>query len=308
MIAASTAAYGVEHGSLRVMAGVGPPSTVCSADLGKVVDGVPAQAMTVPPDQAPNHAALADAATADVISADVPSTDVISADDAEDEPETGPLRRCIVTRERHPKERMIRFVIGPDRALVPDLAARLPGRGIWLSASGDVLQHAGAQGDAYRQLVRAFARAARGQVSVPPNLSDMLEAALLRRIGEFLGLARRAGQAIAGFEKAREWVRGGQASVAVQASDGSEAERTRFLSGAAASISVIDPLPAEALGRIFAKDHVVHVAIAPGKLANALVNEAGRLAGLRGFGRVSMGTDRRATAGVNIEVGATGKA
>ncbi len=280
------------------MGGADLPSTTCRVDLGKVVEGLPAQAMTVRPDQAPNQAALADAATAEVL----------SGDDTADEPETGPLRRCIVTRERQPKEGMIRFVIGPDRALVPDLAARLPGRGIWLSASGDVLQHGGAQGDAYRQLVRAFARAARGPVSVPPNLRDMLEAALLRRIGELLGLARRAGQAIAGFEKAREWVRGGQAGVAVQASDGSEAERIRFLSGAAASVCVIDPLPAETLGRIFAKDHVVHVAVAPGKLANALVTEAGRLAGLRGFGRVSMGTDRRETAGVNIEVGATGKA
>ena len=41
----------------------------------------------------------------------------------DDEPETGPLRRCIVTRERLPKERMIRFVVGPDGAIVPDLAA-----------------------------------------------------------------------------------------------------------------------------------------------------------------------------------------
>jgi hypothetical protein len=55
---------------------------------------------------------------------------------ADDEPETGPLRRCVVTRERLPKERMIRFVVAPDRRLVPDLVATLPGRGIWLSAPG----------------------------------------------------------------------------------------------------------------------------------------------------------------------------
>ena len=60
--------------------------------------------------------------------------------DGEPEPETGPLRQCIVTRERLPKERMIRFVIGPDHQLVPDLVARLPGRGMWLSASGDVVE------------------------------------------------------------------------------------------------------------------------------------------------------------------------
>ena len=146
--------------------------------------------------------------------------------------ETGPLRRCIVTRERLPKERMIRFVVGPDRALVPDLTATLPGRGIWLSASGDVLETARAQGG----LGRAFARAARGPVSVPPDLPAVLEAALVRRIGELLGLARRAGQAVAGFDKAREWLRTGRARLVLQASDGSAAERARFLSGAADSV------------------------------------------------------------------------
>src|SRR5579859_3654258 len=77
----------------------------------------------------------------------------IAGDDEADEaePETGPLRRCIVTRERLPKERMIRFVVGPDRQIVPDLAAKLPGRGIWLSASWDVLQSNGAPGYKGRQ-------------------------------------------------------------------------------------------------------------------------------------------------------------
>ena len=138
-----------------------------------------------------------------------------------DEPETGPLRRCIVTRERLPKERMIRFVIGPDRQVVPDLAARLPGRGIWLSASRgcDTVASAGDEGrqkerqtggSADRHLARAFARAARGPVSLPSDLSGLLQAALVRRISEILGLTRRAGQAIAGFEKAREVLRLGR--------------------------------------------------------------------------------------------------
>src|SRR5579883_3551131 len=111
--------------------------------------------------------------------------------DEEDEPEeTGPFRRCIVTRQRLPKDKMIRFVVGPDQSLVPDLAATLPGRGIWLSACGDVLETARAQGG----LGRAFARATRGSVIVPPDLPAVLEAALVRRISELLGLARRAGQ------------------------------------------------------------------------------------------------------------------
>jgi predicted RNA-binding protein YlxR (DUF448 family) len=229
---------------------------------------------------------------------------LLADDDAHEEPETGPLRRCIITRDRLPKERMIRFVVGPDRAIVPDLAARLPGRGIWLSASGDVLLSPSAARDGGRQLVRAFARAARGPVTVPPNLVDMLDATLTRRISDTLGLARRAGQAIAGFEKAREWVRAGRVRVVVQASDGSPAEKARFLSGGDAIIAV-DPLPARELGRIFARDHVVHVAVAPGRLAETLALDAGRLAGLRQ--RIGDGVERFATSG-NAEAGATGKA
>jgi predicted RNA-binding protein YlxR (DUF448 family) len=201
------------------------------------------------------------------------------ADDeaAEDEAETGPLRRCVVTRARQPKERMIRFVVGPDRTLVPDLAATLPGRGIWLSARGDVLETARAQGG----LGRVFARAARGPVMVPPDLPAVLEAALVRRIGELLGLARRAGQAVAGFDKAREWLRAGRGRLILQASDGSAAERARFLSGAADSVTVLDPLPAAVLGRVFGRDHVVHVVIAPGRLGERLAIEATRLSGLK---------------------------
>jgi uncharacterized protein len=195
----------------------------------------------------------------------------------EDEAETGPLRRCIVTRERLPKEQLIRFVVGPDKTLVPDLTATLPGRGIWLSASGDVLETARAQGG----LGRVFARAARGPVVVPSDLSGVLEAALARRIGELLGLARRAGQAVAGFDKAREWLRAGRSRLILQASDGSAAERARFLSGGGEGVTVVDPLTAAALGQVFGRDHVVHVAIAPGRLGERLAVEAARLRGLR---------------------------
>ncbi|MEJ0018238.1 MAG: DUF448 domain-containing protein [Acetobacteraceae bacterium] len=184
----------------------------------------------------------------------------------------------MVTRERLPKERMIRFVVGPGRAVVADLTATLPGRGIWLSACGDVLETARAQGG----LGRAFARAARGPVIVPPDLPAELDAALARRIGELLGLARRAGQAVAGFDRAREWLRAGRGRLILQASDGSAAERARFLAGAGEGITVLDPLPGSALGRVFGRDHVVHVAISSGRLGERLAIEAARLQGLRG--------------------------
>ena len=201
-----------------------------------------------------------------------PVTPEAVADDDADETESGPLRRCVVTRERLPKEKMIRFVVGPERRIVPDLAARLPGRGIWLSARGDVLETARTRG--------AFARAARGAVTVPPDLTSGLTAALARRIGDTLGLARRAGQAVAGFARAQEWLKGGRAAVVLEASDGSPEERARFLGGWAGKVAVLAPLDGFGLGAVFGRDHVVHVAVAPGRLAEVLRIEAGRLAGL----------------------------
>ena len=167
---------------------------------------------------------------------------------------------------------MLRFVIGPDRALVPDLAARLPGRGIWLSARRDVLETARTRG--------AFAKAARGPVTVPSDFSVILQAGLARRIGDLLGFARRAGQAVCGFQKAREWVSAGRAGLVAQASDGSLEERARLVGGRA--LVVIAPLPASTLGAVFGRDHVVHVAVAHGRLAEAIVIETERLAGVAG--------------------------
>ena len=207
-----------------------------------------------------------------------PHGEAEEGDQGDAQEETGPLRRCVATRERLPKERMIRFVVAPDRTLVPDLTATLPGRGMWLSATRDVLEIGRNKGT----LARAFARAARSPIQLPPDLPALLEAALVRRIGELLGLARRAGQAVAGFDKAREWLRGGRARLVLQASDGSEGECARFLSGSGRTILVLDPLPAAMLGRMFGRDQVVHVAVAPGRLAERLRVEANRLAGLRG--------------------------
>lgn len=247
------------------------------------------------------------------------TTEPENSEREDDETERGPLRRCIVTRERLPKERMIRFVLGPDRQIVPDMAAKLPGRGMWLSASWDVVnsesvgdggrrdgrsanvsQAGRNSGGGDRLLARAFARAARGPVTVPPDLPDILRTALMQRITASLGLARRAGQAVAGFEKAREMLRAGQAKVVMQAANGSEAERKRFLSGLESGLPVIDPLPGEALGKIFGRDYVVHVAVAPGKLADSLVIDSGRLAGLTNR---SDGTTRRSAASVNDVAG-----
>ncbi len=168
---------------------------------------------------------------------------------------------------------MIRFVVSPDRVLTPDLAARLPGRGMWLSARGDVLETARKRG--------GFARAARGPVTIPADLAVMLQDGLLHRIADLLGFARRAGQAVSGYTKAREWITAHKAGLIVQASDGSTDERARLLSGAR-DMPVLAVMTGSKLGAVFGRDHVVHVAVAAGALAQRLVAENGRYAGLAG--------------------------
>ena len=201
--------------------------------------------------------------------------------------ETGPLRRCVVTRERGEKAGMIRFVVGPERNLVPDLLARLPGRGIWLSARRDVLETALTKG--------AFARTTKGAVTVPAGLPELLVSNLERRIAECLGLARRAGQAVAGFQKAREWIEAGRAALVVEASDGSFEERARFVSGFGGA--VITPLDAAGLGTLFGRDQAVHVAVAAGRLAELLMIETERLAGISGRpGLIEYQVNKRANA------------
>ncbi len=165
---------------------------------------------------------------------------------------------------------MIRFVLGPDRTVIADLAEKLPGRGMWLSARADVLEQAARRG--------AFAKAARGEVHVPPDLRATIEDGLRGRIRDLVGFARRAGQAVSGWQAAREWLQAGRAGLLVQAADGSPAEKARLVGHR--TVPVVGPLDAAALGVLFGRDRAVHVAVAPGRLAERIAAEAARLEGV----------------------------
>lgn len=183
--------------------------------------------------------------------------------------ERGPLRRCIVTRQTLPKEQMIRFVIGPMRELVPDPGGRLPGRGLWLVAKDEVLRKALKQG--------AFAKAARGSVGVPGDLGALIVSGLRQRVLDFLGFARRSGEAVAGREAVLDWLRHDKVALLIQASDGSPAERSRLTGGR--EWPVLTPLTAAELGGVFGRERAVHVAVSPGRMVSSLQAETARLAG-----------------------------
>ena len=167
---------------------------------------------------------------------------------------------------------MLRFVIGPDDEVVPDLDARLPGRGIWLSPSRDVVKAAVKR--------NAFAKSVRGRAVVSDDLPDRVEALLVKRCIEGVALARRANQAVAGFEKVKAWLVGGKAALVLAACDGAQDGRGK-ISNLARGICVCAGLTSQELAIPFARGTTVHVAIAPGGLADRLKRDLARLEGLR---------------------------
>ena len=197
----------------------------------------------------------------------------------------GPERRCIVLGESGPTDGLIRFVVGPDGVVVPDLAGKLPGRGIWLTADPAVLATAVKK--------RLFARAARAPATAPADLAELVEAGLVRRLTETIALARKAGEAVAGYEKVREWLARGQAAALVQAADGSERGRAK-LRPPAGPESHVTCLSGRELGMAFGRENVIHAALAAGGLSGRVVDEAARLARWRGlFGANGAGKDRQ---------------
>lgn len=183
-----------------------------------------------------------------------------------------PERRCIVTRATGPKAGLIRFVLGPEDEVVPDLAGRLPGRGMWVTADAATLAQAVKRGH--------FARAARRPVRVPPDLAGQVERLLARRLVDLVALARRAGEAVAGLEKTRAALVGGKAALLVQAGDGSARERGA-LRPPEGENTLVSALSGDELGMAFGRDRVVHAAVLAGGLADRIKAEALRLQGVR---------------------------
>jgi hypothetical protein len=181
-----------------------------------------------------------------------------------------------------PKAQLLRFVVAPDGTLVPDLAERLPGRGLWLQARQDMMAKACAR--------NLFAKAAKRHVRVPDDLPRQVEALALRRCLDLLGLARRAGVVVAGFEKVKAALRGGEVGVLVQADDAADDGRQKIQALARAvgaravgsQVRVLQFCGAADLGAAVGREAAVHVGIAPGRFAEGLIQEVQRLAGLRG--------------------------
>ncbi|MGD1925560.1 MAG: RNA-binding protein [Paracoccaceae bacterium] len=197
---------------------------------------------------------------------------------------TAPERRCIATGESGATDRLIRFVLSPDGHVVPDLAAKLPGRGAWLTADRALV------GDAVKR--NAFNRAFRTVVTVADDLSDQIEALLARRLIETLSLARKAGAAVTGAEKVRAHILSGDAATLFQATDGAPdgVGKLRSLAEKAGEgrISRIQVLNRLELGLAFGREFAIHAALDAGGFAVRADLEAARLSGFRDEAEVDL--------------------
>ncbi len=180
-------------------------------------------------------------------------------------------RKCIATGESQPKQGLIRFVMGPDGQVVPDVMGKLPGRGVYVASSREALATAVKK--------KLFARGFKAQVHVPGELVHEVERQVVRRLIELISLARKSGDAVSGFERVKDWLAKEEAQVLIQASDGSGRGKSKLSTPYKGKF--IGCLKADELGMAFGRQTAIHAALASGGLSKRVVDEAQRLQGLR---------------------------
>ena len=185
-------------------------------------------------------------------------------------------RKCIVSNEVMDEERLIRFVAGPDGVVVPDLARKLPGRGLWVEAQRGQVELAVRK--------NAFARAAKAQVKAPADLADQVEKLLKKRLLDALGLAKRAGELISGFDRVSEAIGKGKVAWMIEAADGAADGRRKLTSKAfhaPVPPRLIGLFSADELGLALGLDNVIHLAFLAGRGAERWTHDVERLSGFR---------------------------
>jgi uncharacterized protein len=207
--------------------------------------------------------------------------------------ETGPERTCIVTRRKGGKDDLIRFVVGPDRTVVPDVRARLPGRGAWVVAEAVVLSQAVKR--------KSFARAFKSDVSVPPDLVDGVASLLEKDALQALSLANKAGLVICGASKVEEAIATKPLAGLLHAREAAEdglrkldaALRRRF-GESAASLSRVRIFGTGQLDLALGRTHVIHASLSTGAASEGFISRSRRLERFRGQGPLSSVAEREA--------------
>lgn len=178
-------------------------------------------------------------------------------------------RTCIVTRRQAEPDELIRFVVGPDSAVVPDIKRNLPGRGCWVTADRLHIEKAAAK--------NLFARAFKAQVNVPGNLGDMVDGLLSRSALGMLGLARKAGEVVLGAAKVEGAVRDGQALLVLHAAEAAEDGVRKISQARRATVHLGGPailayklFPEAELSLALGGTNVIHAAVLAGDAGRAV--------------------------------------
>jgi predicted RNA-binding protein YlxR (DUF448 family) len=189
-------------------------------------------------------------------------------------------RRDLVSGEVMPEERLVRFVAGPEGVVVPDVARKLPGRGLWVAATREAVDQAAKKG--------GFSRSAKAKLAAPAGLSDQVENLLKIRLLSGLGLARRAGDLILGFEKTAQAIEQGKTAWMVEAEDGAHDGRRKLLQSARRATDagfrtprLLGVFSSEELGLALGLGNVIHLAFLAGRGADRWTIDVERLSGFR---------------------------
>jgi predicted RNA-binding protein YlxR (DUF448 family) len=181
-------------------------------------------------------------------------------------------RTCIATRTVRPVDELIRFVVGPDGAVVPDILCKLPGRGVWVSADASLLEQA-----VRRDL---FARAFKSTVTVSADLVQLVGDLLRRRALDLMGLARKAGIARTGFTKIVEQAGRGEIALLLHASDAAPdgvrklTARIAALGGARTAPQTLTLFSCRELSLALGQSNVVHAALKEARLTDEIAAAA----------------------------------
>jgi len=186
------------------------------------------------------------------------------------------IRLCAATRVERPVGELIRFVAAPDGTIVPDLARRLPGRGVWISAERAAVASA-VKG-------KAFQKSLRRAVKVAADLDLVVDKLLVRRATEALSIANKAGLVTAGFDKIDAAIGRGEVAVLLHGSEAAQDGRGKLdrkfkavSEGRGQEATVTDLFTVEQISLAIGRPSVVHAALKRGGATDRFLNEVQRL-------------------------------
>ncbi|KFG68125.1 RNA-binding protein [Microvirga sp. BSC39] len=197
-------------------------------------------------------------------------------------PRHEPERTCIVTREAKTPAGLIRFVLGPDSQVVPDLRHKLPGRGVWVTARYDMVEEAAKR--------RLFARAFKAEAKAPETLAQDIERLLRDDLRQGLALANKAGSVITGFHKVESTITDKPIVALIHAAEAAEDGRRKLANQlrkrfgeAISSFPVIQELSNDELDLALGRSNVIHAALVAGAGSDGFLNRWHRYRVFRGI-------------------------